>query len=360
MLPRRILVVEDEGISALYLEARLQNLGYQSIGVADTGQDAIEMAGRLHPDLVLMDIKLKGDLDGISAGNRIQKDFDVPVVYLTAFSDQDTVARARDTAPFGYLIKPVRESALYTTIEMALEKHLLQKELQASNRALEQFATVAAHDLKSPCRQISLYLDVLLAESGSKLDSASIANIRSAMTSAKRMRELVDDLLEYSKIDRRHTPMENVSLKEVFIQVVESLRPDIEAKSACIRMANLPSVIGNRLQLGRLFENILCNALKYNLKSPVVDVGVRNDGDKVVVSVADNGIGIPAGHTEDIFEIFNRLHSESEFPGTGVGLASCKKIVELHGGRIWVESREGVGTTFFFTLPLAQSSHLAA
>ena len=127
---KRILIVEDEGISALYLEAKVQSLGYESVGITSSGEEAIEKARVARPNRVLMDIKLAGNLDGIEAGDKIQKDLGIPVVYLSAFSDEETIARAKGTAPFGYLTKPFQESALRSTIEMALEKDAVRRQLE--------------------------------------------------------------------------------------------------------------------------------------------------------------------------------------------------------------------------------------
>jgi two-component system sensor histidine kinase/response regulator len=354
-MPKRILVVEDEGISAVHLQAKVESLGYQCAGVAYSGEEAIAKAREARPDLVLMDIKLTGELDGIQAGNRIQKDFGIPVVYLTAFSDEETVARARASAPFGYLIKPVQENALRTTIEMALEKHHLQKQLEESNRDLERFAAVAAHDLKAPSRTVYLFLNLLLKEFGIKLDPKAHEYIHFAQDAAKKMQALVDDLLAYSQLTRKPAPLETVNLNELFAEVIKELKPDIDERRASLKIAELPSVRGNQMQLRRLVENLLCNALKYNKNIPEIMVFSKVEGDKVVVSVRDNGIGIDKDDSEKIFEIFQRLHADSEFPGTGVGLASCKRIVELHGGRIWVDSTPGAGSTFSFTLPVVNT-----
>ena len=347
----RILVVEDEGISALHLEAKLQSLGYESAGIAYSGEEAIDKAKEARPDLVLMDIKLNGEMDGISAGGRVQREFGIPVVYLTAFSDEETVARARETAPFGYLIKPVQENVLRTTIEMALEKHDLQKRLEESNRDLERFAAIAAHDLRAPSRQVYLFLSLLLKEFGVQLSPKAHEYIKLAQDSSKKMQALIDDMLDYSRLARQPAPEGSVNLNAVVAVVIEELKPQIEKRHARIKVSDLPCVRGNEHQLRRLMENLVTNAIKYNKRLPEVAISSKVERDEIVISVSDNGIGIEKEDMERIFEMFQRLHPESEFPGTGVGLASCKKIVELHGGRLWVESTPGLGSTFSFTLP---------
>ncbi len=351
----RILIVEDEGISALHLEAKLQELGYEAAGTADSATEAIKMAGELRPDLVLMDIKLKGELDGVEAGNRIQQKFGIPVVYLTAYSDEETVTRARRTAPFGYLIKPIQENMLRTTIEMALEMHRLQKRLEESNRELERFAAIAAHDLKAPSRQVYLFLSLILKEFGVQLNPKALEYIQMAKDSAKKMQELIDDLLMHSQLTRKPAQVCDVDLNEVVAAVISELKPHIEEKHARVQASELPCVRGNESQLGRLMENLVSNAIKYNRNIPEVTISAKREGDMVTISVADNGIGIEQGETEKIFEMFHRLHPETEFPGTGIGLASCKKIVEILGGRIWAESTPGAGSTFSFTLPIIRS-----
>lgn len=350
----RILVVEDEGIAALHLEESLAELGYACAGCAMTGEEAIAMARSARPDLVLMDIKLGEGMDGIEAGQRIQSELAIPVVLLTAHADEVTIARAKRVAPFGYLVKPATGAALRSTLEMAGEKFRLERALAESNRSLELFAELAAHDLRAPARQISLFLSLLVKECPD-LSPRSRELLDLATGCAKRMRALVDDLLEFSRLTREKVGARPVDLEQTVARLVSELRPDVERSRAEVILGTLPTVLGNPHQLARLFQNLLDNALKYAGDGARIEIASRVEGDRATIAVRDDGPGVPAEERERIFDLFYRgCPGASE--GTGIGLATCRKIAESHGGRIWVESGSGGGAVFLVTLPLARSA----
>lgn len=201
---------------------------------------------------------------------------------------------------------------------------------------------------------ISSYLTLLESEYGDDLDEDAQEYVDFAVDGADRMREMVEGLLTYSRVDMSDEGFEAVDCEILFENVLADLQLCIEETDATVEVGSLPSVRGNPQQLSQVFDNLVSNALKYSGDDPpVVRVDARNLGDRVLVSVADEGIGIDPEYTEQIFEVFNRLHSDEEYPGTGIGLALCRKIVSHHGGDIWVESEPGEGTTFSFTLPAA-------
>lgn len=224
--------------------------------------------------------------------------------------------------------------------------------LEQSNLELQQFASVAAHDLQSPLRSIIGLGQLLQKEYGGRFDSRADEWLSSMIRSTKRMHDAIQDILAYSRVDSRGSAFGPVDFNEVFDAVVGTLEAPILDTGAVITRAELPVVKGDQSQLAQLLQNLLDNAVKYHSgDTPKVHVSAKKTGKEWVFSVRDNGIGIAQKHLDSIFEIFRRLHGHEKYPGTGIGLAICRRVVLRHGGRIWVESEPGVGSTFFFTLP---------
>lgn len=226
------------------------------------------------------------------------------------------------------------------------------KELAMSNAELEQFAYVASHDLQEPLRMITGFLTQLERKYKDVLDEKGKRYIDFAVDGAKRMRHIILDLLEFSRVGRTDDKLEKVDLSELVSEIEILLMNQIEEKSAVIHKTNLPVIGSYKTQLRQVLLNLIGNALKY-IKAgipPVIEITAKEFPDHWKMAVADNGIGIDAEYFEKIFIIFQRLHHKDEFPGTGMGLAITKKIVESLGGKIWVESVEGKGSTFYFTV----------
>jgi signal transduction histidine kinase len=224
--------------------------------------------------------------------------------------------------------------------------------LERSNKELESFAYVASHDLQEPLRSVSGFVQLLKRRYEGKLDEQADEYITFATEAVKRMQELIQDLLVYSRVESQGKPLAPTKLDEVFNGVLNSLRLQIEESGAHVTRDDLPRVLGDDVQLGQLIQNLVGNAVKFRKKGATPNIHVEavvKDG-MWLVSVKDDGIGIAPEYAEKVFVIFQRLHRREEYGGTGIGLAVCKKIVERHGGRIWVESKEGEGATFFFTL----------
>ena len=533
MPKEKILIVEDERVVAMDIQNRLKDLGYSVCGLASSGEDAVKKASELQPDLVLMDIVLKGKMDGIDAAGQIRERFNIPVVYLTAFSDEKTLQRARLTGPYGYILKPFEDSELRSNVEMALYKggmdarikHLnlvlsairsvnqlivtekdrdrllegscenlvgtrgyraawtalfdergqlittaeagvgedftpmrerlargelpeccskaleassvvvvrdpatmcpgcpiakkycgamvlavrlehaegihgvlivalpeglsedeeeidlihevandvafalhgievdekrkrieearetLLAELERSNKDLEQFAYVASHDLQEPLRMVSSYTQLLGKRYKDRLDEDANEFIEYAVDGANRMQRLINDLLAYSRVSTRGAAIESADSHAALGEAITGLAAAIDENHAVISNDDLPTVRADKSQLVQMFQNLIGNAIKFRGDEPPrVHVSAVKEGHEWVFSVRDNGIGIATEHQERIFTIFQRLHVRGKYPGTGIGLAICKRVVTRHGGRIWVESEPAKGSTFYFTL----------
>lgn len=228
------------------------------------------------------------------------------------------------------------------------------EELEESNERLKRFAYVASHDLQEPLRMISSYLQLLESRYVDELDEDAREYIDFAVDGSDRMREMVDGLLTYSKIDMDESDFEPIESADVVDDVLTDLQLRVDETDATVVVEELPAVVGIGQQLDQLFSNLIANAIKYSgEESPHVEISAERRGDRCVFSVADNGIGIEPEYVDQIFEIFNRLHTNDEFEGTGIGLSLCRKIVNHHDGDIWVDSEPGAGTTFYFTLPAA-------
>ena len=249
------------------------------------------------------------------------------------------------------------EGAPYTVVvsftDVTEEREAIDA-LERSNAELQQFAYVASHDLSEPLRMVSSYLQLLRRRYRGQLDGEADEFIDYAVDGATRMRSLIEALLAYSRAGRSGEPAP-VELDAVATDVLRTLAGALVRSSAHVEVGHLPRVMGDRVQLEQLLQNLIINALKFR-DGPRAHVWVKADPaptGMVQISVADAGIGIDAAHRERVFKMFQRLHDREAYDGTGIGLAICRKIVERHGGRIWVEEREGGGTVFRFTLPPA-------
>lgn len=242
------------------------------------------------------------------------------------------------------------------------ERRRLEKEaadraedLARSNQELEQFAYVASHDLQEPLRIVAGYAQLLTKRYRGTLGQDADEFIEYMVDGVRRMQELIDALLQYSRVGRKGREMAAVDLDVAFDDAMANLRAAIEESQARVTRDDLPDVVADRLQLAQLFQNLIGNALKFKGEEPpAVHVGAERHNGEWILEVRDNGIGIEPQYVDRIFDIFERLHSRERYDGTGIGLSICKKIVERHGGRIWVESDAGHGSAFRFTIPATQ------
>jgi len=237
-------------------------------------------------------------------------------------------------------------------IRQAEALRLANEALERSNIELQRFAYVASHDLQTPMRGIASFAQLLQRNYAAGLDPQAADWIRRIVESVAHLQSLVRDLLEYSRIDSQAHPFRPVALDEVVDDAVNLLDASVREAGAEIHREALPVLAGDRSQLVQLLLNLLGNALKYRSTAPPrIHVSAARQGTDWQISVRDNGIGIAAAHQERIFEIFQRLHDQQEYPGTGIGLAVCRRVVHRHGGRIWVESAPDAGSVFHFTIP---------
>ena len=225
-------------------------------------------------------------------------------------------------------------------------------EVERSNKDLEQFAYAASHDLQEPLRTVSNFTQLLAKRYKGELDAKADQFIGFIVDGATRMQEMIENLLAYSRVSTRAKPFELTDCETVFDQALINVKMAIEESDALVTHDPLPTVMADASQMVQLFQNLLSNAIKFRKEKPRITVSAAQKRNEWLFSVKDNGIGIAPEFMEHIFKMFQREHASAEYPGTGVGLAICKKIVERHGGRIWVESQTGKGSTFYFTIPV--------
>jgi light-regulated signal transduction histidine kinase (bacteriophytochrome) len=222
--------------------------------------------------------------------------------------------------------------------------------LQRANEELRQFTSVAAHELQEPVRMMERYTQLLKEDSQGKLGAEGEELADVVVGAARRLRRLIEDLLALTRVEARERRLEAAAIVDLLEQALGNLRETVEETGAAVTRSPLPKIEVEPSQIVQIFHNLIGNALKFRgQEPPKVHVAARREGSEWVFSVRDNGIGIDPAEAEAVFAIFKRLRTE--IPGTGVGLAICKKIVERHGGRIWVESEPGRGSTFYFTIP---------
>jgi PAS domain S-box-containing protein len=270
--------------------------------------------------------------------------------------DRGLVGRRRDgtEVPIEVELNPLRTAEGLFTLASIIDitaRKANEDELRRSNAELEQFAYIASHDLQEPLRMVASYTELLGQRYKGKLDDKADKYIFYAVDGAKRMQQLVADLLAYSRVGSQGRPLTAVDAEAVVHSVIEMMRPTIRKAGATVQVSALPAVLADEGQLRQLFQNLIGNALKFRAEAdPVIGVRAARQGERWLFCVEDNGIGIDMQYGERIFQMFQRLHERGKYEGSGIGLSIVKRIVERHGGTIWLESTPGLGTSFFFSL----------
>jgi PAS domain S-box-containing protein len=472
----KIMIIEDETIIAKDLENILLNYGYGISGIYSKAEDALESLKTSKPDLILMDVVLKGHIDGIEAAKMIKKMMKVPIIFITAYADETTISRIKKIESHGYFLKPFEEKELQTWIETTLhkfnseestnkderlalsiienstegilvfdqnhfvtfinnsaekltgwkkdsalnekldriidivdlhlqidtllnnnsaekpsykkailinknnqrfkinynvfalssndtvftfhessgdpEKEILTKKLDESYKEAEKFAYIASHDLQEPLRMIASYVQLLKKRYHGKLDSEANEFIDISVSGVNRIKNMIDDLLLYSHISSKHMTWEKIDCEKLIAELTNKLSSAESSRKPVFKCSHLPVITADRGQMSQLFLHLLTNSIKFNESDlPVVEVNCSKHDDNWLFSVSDNGIGIEKEYHGKIFEAFQKLHNHKDYSGNGIGLAVCKKIVELHGGQIQVDSEPGKGTVFHFNIP---------
>ncbi len=362
--PLKVLIIDDSPEDREVFSRYLKQHSEQKFQIIETesGVEGLEICKQEHPDCLLIDYLIP-DIDGLEFIQSLVHDEELrflPVLMLTGQGNEGVASEAMKGGASDYLVKnKITAEGLYRAVTRAIEKaQLLQtnekqrREIERSYREMEQFAHTASHDLQAPVRRITKFLELLQMDLQESLPDRSKDYLDRALKGAAHMRRLIQDLLDFSLVGGAKNCMEPVCLEQVLKAVLTQLEVMVVSTNATVEVDALPKVFGNQTFLQQLFQNLIANAIKFRGEQPpIVKIFASRQGSKWMVTVKDNGIGIPSDAFESVFGIFQRIDSGSQVEGTGIGLALCKKIVELHEGRIWVESTLNEGTTFHFTLP---------
>jgi signal transduction histidine kinase len=364
-----VLLVDDRPENLVALEAVLAPLDV-NILQAGSGDDALRHLLASDVSVILLDVQMP-DLDGFETAARIkqrQRTRDTPIIFLTAISSQhEHVLRGYSSGAVDYLAKPVDPDILRAKVsafvELDAKTRQLERqgaaleakssELERVNSELEQFAYVASHDLQEPLRLVCGYLDLLMGGESDTIGPEEREYMRRAMAAAERMSVLIRDLLALSTAGSRTPPTGTADLAKALSTALENLAVTLAEQGASVRAEPLPDAKGDTDELVRVFQNLVGNAVKFAGDGPpTVRVWAERGTGEWEVCVTDDGVGMPAEDTERVFGMFERLDRDRS-AGSGLGLALCRKIIERHGGRIWLTSSPGEGTTVHFTLPAA-------
>jgi signal transduction histidine kinase len=366
-LKLRALLVEDNALDAALVVRALFKDGFDVS--ADVVQDEAGFTKAIHakcPEIVLADYNLP-TWKGMEVLKALRREgLDIPMILVSGALGDVTAVECIKQGATDYVLKDglarlpeVVRRALREKNERSLrrqvEENLARKadELARSNADLEQFAYVASHDLQEPLRMVAAYTQLLGERYKGKLDADADKFIGYATEGATRMQVLIQDLLAFSRVGRNTGSSESIDCNAAMKDVLQTLAGAIQESGAVVTHGELPALWADRTQITQIFQNLVGNALKFRGNNPpLISIQVEKTGQHWQFSVSDNGIGIAPEHADNIFVVFQRLHARTEYPGNGIGLAICKKIVERAGGRIWVESQAGSGSTFKFTMPI--------
>jgi signal transduction histidine kinase len=360
VLKLRALLVEDEPADVELSLRILRKAGLDAVGdVAETSEEFTELVRTNSYDVILADFKLPG-WNGMESVEILRREgLDVPVILVSGALGELTAVECIKQGAADYVLKD-HLARLPESVRRAMREKKLredhrhsQEELARSNKDLEQFAYVASHDLQEPLRMVATYTQLLAERYQGKLDPDADKYIHYAVDGALRMQKLVQDLLAFSRVGRQGLALENTDCSAVLQIAMKNLETTIRESGAAVQASQLPRLMADSSQLMQVFQNLIGNAIKFRgSEPPLIRISADATAKEWVISVADNGIGIAPEHAENVFVIFRRLHTRAEYPGNGIGLSICKKIIEQHGGRIWVESEIGHGSVFKFSLPI--------
>lgn len=368
----RILIVEDETLVSFDLKNIVCNLGYEVIGVVRTGEEAFSKAFEAKPDIVLMDIMLSGKLNGIETAEQIKKSIDVPIIYLTAYADKETLHDAKLTEPYGYIIKPFDERSIHSAIEIALYKfkmemklresekryRLLAEKLKSVSESKDQFFSLISHELRSPFNSILGFAEILYNDYEELSKDELKLYINSLFHSSKHIFSLLDNLLHLSRFQSGKVDFNpvSISLQNIIEKNLQVLKVTANRKEISI-ISNLPdniNIFADEAMVNSVLLNLITNAIKFTRRGGKIEINVQHNAKFAEVSVHDHGIGMSDDTIFNLFkvEMSKTLPGTEGETGTGLGLVLTKKFIEQNGGTLKIQSKLHQGSIFTFTIPI--------
>ena len=403
----RILIVEDEAIIAMEIESSLKNLGYDVTAVVNSGDNAVLKAKEEEPDLILMDIHIQGEKDGIDTAIEIKSITDIPIVFISGHTDEEKLERAKLSMPYGYLLKPIQERDLKVSITMALysskierernkaledyrilhqqletkvEERTLQlreakEESERANQSKTDFLNKITHEIRNPLHHMLSFAKFGMKKAGGISTEKIIDYFNTIYTSGNDLLELINDLLDISKLESGkidyNLTREDASqvIKETLAESSSTFK-ERQIEPIFVQPSENTEIYCDRFKIKQVFRNLLSNAVKFtppggkieiNINSDKLTVGRRSVDIKTVealkVSINDEGVGIPEGELKMIFDKFTQSSKTANgFKGTGLGLSICQEIIQAHGGKIWAENNATGGAVFNLVIPRSQTS----
>jgi hypothetical protein len=363
--PARILIVDDEAALMNALCNTLGEQGYVTVGFTKASEALSEL--QKNPfDILLSDLMMP-EMDGITFLEKAtQIDSNLSGIIMTGQGTIDTAVEAMKTGALDYILKPFKIKTILPVLSRALNVRNLRlknaelnlqilkhtKELEIVNKELESFSYSISHDLRAPLRAITGFSQKLLVNIGDKIDNEGQRLIDVIINSIYKMNHLIEGLLSFSRLGKTGVKMKRLDIELIVKDVLSEIK-NIKKHHAKIIVENLMSAFGDRMLIHQVFMNLLSNAVKYSAKkkSPEIRVGSFKEQEECVFYIKDNGTGFSMDHVEQIFGVFQRLHNEADYEGTGIGLAIVQRIIIKHGGRVWAEGKPNEGAVFYFTLP---------
>jgi signal transduction histidine kinase len=400
-----ILVVEDESVTAMEIQASLERMGHSVVGVVNSGEKAIKKAEEAEPDLIMMDIHIKGEMDGIETASRIRSRAPIPVIFITAYADDEKLSRAKLTLPFGYILKPFQERELKVTVEMALyaaeiekkrqeaedklqKMHLeleqkvkertvelekAKKQAEEANTAKSSFLANISHELRTPLHHILSFARFGIKKTGKSASEDIVGFFNIIVDSGSTLLSLLNDLLDLTKLEsgKMEYSMSETSLNRILFNVMteaSSTFDEKEVEAVYLQSKEDRNLICDSNKIGQVMRNLLSNATKFSPKGGTITIACTEEqmpvkyngsGNRLIpalrLMISDEGTGIPGDELESIFDKFIQSSKKtSSSGGTGLGLAICREIVHAHHGRIWAENNSDGGATINVMLPFEQ------
>jgi two-component system sensor histidine kinase/response regulator len=369
-LKPNILIVDDRKENLLATEKVLRPL-HAAIFKASSGNEALTLILRHRFAVVLLDVQMP-DMDGFETATLMQERESmrgVPIIFVTAISKEDRYAtRAAEIGAVDYVFKPINSEILKSKVKVYLDLYMQREEilklnnhLRQSNEELERFAYICSHDMQEPVRMMNTFAGLLVEDEVALPAAKRNEYLKFITNNAERMRNMIHDILTFARIGREEINVERVDCNEIAQEILSEFASIIDEKSARVTCGDLPTLETSSTLVRVLFQNLISNALKFQngSKPPEIQIAAEQQQNLWRFSVRDNGIGIDPAFQDRMFTIFQRFHRKERYPGTGIGLCTCRKFIQLCGGDIGFESTPGHGTVFFFSLPQKGIGHHA-